>query len=210
MARRTAGEWNTVLIGCGVKPITAAKWSTIFAAVIDEHTFSAGEKELPDFLGQVLHESAMLERLEEGLYYKTPGRLMATWPTRFKALADEVPFLRNPEALANKVYGGRMGNVNPGDGFLFIGRGLVQVTGRDNYASVSRATGVDLVTNPRLLSNPKTALQASVAWWEGRIPDSAMGDLKKITRLVNGGTHGLTERRTLTARAAVAMDESST
>jgi hypothetical protein len=107
MKMLTAAQWCEVLVKCGAKPLTAAKWSPIFADVIETDTFSRGHAEVDDFLGQVLHESGMLEKLEEGLYYKTPGRLMTIWPTRFKSLSDELPYLRNPEALANKVYGGR-------------------------------------------------------------------------------------------------------
>lgn len=206
MARRNASEWNTILIACGVKPFTAAKWGTVFAAVIDEHTFSAGDSEVDDFLGQVLHESAMLERLEEGLYYKTPGRLMATWPTRFKSLADELPYLRNPEALANKVYGGRMGNVNPGDGWRNRGAGLIQVTGADNLRALQKATGIPVFDKPELLRKPTVeALRVVIAWWEGNVPDSLMGDLVKVTKRVNGGTIGLAHRRALTDESRSAL-----
>lgn len=125
-----------------------------FSEVIGPGTFSADDDEIDDFLGQVLHESAMLERLEEGLYYKTPGRLMATWPTRFKSLAEEVPYLRNPEALANKVYGGRMGNNLMGDGWRNRGSGLIQITGADNLKAVQAATGIPVYDRPELLRKP--------------------------------------------------------
>ncbi len=206
MSRRTASEWNTVLIGCGVKPFTAAKWSTVFAAVIDENTFSAGDSEIDDFLGQVLHESAMLERLEEGLYYKTPGRLMATWPTRFKSYADELPYLRNPEALANKVYGGRMGNANPGDGWRNRGGGLIQVTGADNLRALQKATGIPVYDDPSMLRKVSpVALRVVIAWWEGAVPDSIMGDVRKVTRAVNGGAIGLAHRIALTDESRNAL-----
>jgi putative chitinase len=139
--KRTPADWNAILVRLGVKPITAAVWSTVFAEVIGDGTFSLGDKELDDFLGQVLHESSKLERVEEALYYTTPGRLMKIWDTRFKSLADEVPYLRNPEALANKVYGGRMGNVNPGDGWRNRGSGLIQITGADNLRAAAQANG---------------------------------------------------------------------
>lgn len=206
MARRNASEWNAILIACGVKPFTAAKWSTVFAAVIDDATFSAGDTEMDDFLGQVLHESALLERLEEGLFYKTPGRLMATWPSRFKSLADEAPFLRNPEALANKVYGGRMGNVNPGDGWRNRGAGLIQVTGADNLRALQKATGIAVYDDPSMLRKVSpVALRAVIAWWEGAVPDSVMGDTVRVTKKVNGGTIGLADRRALTDESRSAL-----
>lgn len=206
MARRTASDWNRILVACGVKPFIAATWCGIFADVIRDNTFSAGDSEIDDFLGQVLHESALLERLEEGLYYKTPGRLMAIWPSRFKSLADELPFLRNPEALANKVYGGRMGNINPGDGWRNRGSGLIQVTGADNLRALQKATGIPVYDHPELLRTPTAAaLQVVIAWWEGSVPDSVMGDIVKVTKRVNGGVVGLADRRRRTDEAREAL-----
>jgi putative chitinase len=179
-------------------------WSIHFARVIDDSTFSAGEDEIHMFLGQVLHESGMLSGLEEGLNYSAE-RLMAVWPTRFPTLESAKPYARNGAVLANKVYGGRMGNVEPGDGFKFRGRGLLQVTGRDNYRAVGKILGIDLEKSPDLLSQPEMALRASIAWWEGNIPDELMGDIKKVTKRVNGGTVGLAHRVEVTDKADRAL-----
>lgn len=202
---RKAADWVRILVQCGVKAVTAARWADVFAAEVGAGKFSAGDAEIDDFLGQVLHESGMLERLEENLNYTRAERLCEVWPTRFKTAGDAEKFVRNPAALANKVYGGRMGNTDPGDGYRYRGRGLIQVTGRDNYAAVARATGLDLLANPDMLAQPAIALRASIAWWEGRIPDAAMGDVKRVTRLVNGGTHGLAHRKQLTEAAGKAV-----
>lgn len=204
MNTRTPSDWARILIACGVKPATAARWADVFAAEVRPGTFSAGDAELDDFLGQVLHESLMLERLEEGLSYSA-DRLCQVWPKRFPSLADAQPYARNPEALANKVYGGRLGNTQPGDGYRFRGRGALQVTGRDNYAVVGKTLGLDLVGNPDLLAQPAIALRASIAWWERNIPDSAMGDIVRVTKGVNGGTVGLDHRRQLTDLAGKAV-----
>ena len=203
---RSASQWNDILISLDVKPITAAKWSTVFAEVIDADTFSLGDAELDDFLGQVLHESAHLERLEEGLYYKTPGRLMAIWPSRFKSLDDERPYLRNPEALANRVYGNRMGNNMLGDGWRNRGSGLIQITGAQNLMAVQAATGIPVYDNPDLLRRPTgEALRVCIAWWEGHIPDAIMGNVTKVSKAVNGGTVGLSDRIALTDEAREAL-----
>lgn len=203
---RSAADWNRILIQLGVKPIVAAKWSPVFAEVVTSKTFSLGDAELDDFLGQVLHESDMLERTEEGLYYRTPGRLMAIWPTRFKSLEDERPYLRNPEALANKVYGGRMGNTQPGDGWRNRGSGLIQITGADNLRAVQAATGIPVYDHPELLRQPTAeALRVCIAWWEGQIPDAIMGNIVKVSKAVNGGTIGLSERKALTDEAREAL-----
>lgn len=197
---RTTLQWTDILTRCGVRATTAARWAPVFAAEIQPGTFSAGDAEIDDFLGQVLHESQMLERLEEGLFYTTPERLCAVWPSRFKTPADAKPFTRNPQALANKVYGGRMGNTGPNDGWLCRGSGLIQVTGMDNLRAVAAVIGWagdprDLAD--RLRTDPATALRASILWWEGKIPDGVMGDVVRITKLVNGGTNGLDDRRRL-------------
>lgn len=188
--RRDEAEWNRVLIQCGVKPITAAMWSIHFASTIKESTFSAGVSELDDFLREILHESGMLSRLEEGLNYSVE-RLMQVWPTRFPTLESAQPYARNGMVLANKVYGGRMGNVDPGDGFKYRGRGLMMVTGRDNYRALGKIMGLDLERNPDLLAQPVYALLAAIAWWEGNVPDGIMGDVKRVRRAVNGGSTGL-------------------
>lgn len=203
---RTTLDWLKILARLGVKSTTAAVWAPIFAEVIHVGTFSAGDSEIDDFLGQVLHESAYLEKLEEGLYYKTPGRLMQTWPTRFKSLDDERPYLRNPEALANRVYGGRMGNDKLGDGWRNRGSGLIQITGADNLRAVQKATGIPVYDHPELLRKPTAeALRVCIAWWEGNIPDAIMGNVTKVSKAVNGGTVGLAERKALTDEAHEAL-----
>ena len=198
-------DWLAILTRCGVKPSTAARWAPVFSEEIGPDTFSLGAAEIDDFLGQVLHESGMLERVEEGLTYSTAERLCAVWPRRFPTVADAMPFVRAPQALANRVYGGRMGNDQPGDGWKYRGRGLLQVTGKDNYRQVGEALGLDLVNDPDLLAQPAIALRASIAWWEGNVPDAAMGNIVKVTKRVNGGTVGLQHREQVT-RAADAAD----
>lgn len=205
MKTRSDLEWANILVACGVKPITAAKWAQAFSEELRGAALSAGEAELDDFLGQVLHESQMLEKVEESLFYSTPGRLMAVWPSRFPTRESELPFLRSPEALANKVYGGRMGNAQPGDGWRFRGRGLIMITGRDNYAMTGQALGVDLLEGPDMLRQPATALRASVRWWERNLPDALMGNLPAVTKRVNGGTVGIDHRRQVTEAAQRAL-----
>lgn len=193
-----------MLVECGVKPFTAAKWSVVFADTIKRNTFSAGDSEVDDFLGQILHESGGLEHMGEALSYSAE-RLTQVWPARFPTLDAALPYSRNPEALANKVYGGRMGNTEPGDGWLYRGRSPLQITGKDNYRRVGDLMGQDLIGLPGLLEAPHFALEACIAWWEDKIPDSMLGDIEKVTRRVNGGIHGLAQREDLTDRAQVAL-----
>lgn len=201
---RTAAEWNRILIQCRVKPTIAAAWSVVFADTIKAGSFNQGDLEVDDFLGQILHESHGLSQFCENLNY-SPERLCQVWPTRFRTLADARPYARNPEALANRVYGGRMGNVEPGDGWRFRGRAPIQITGRDNYAMVGDLMGQDLTVMPELLEQPRFALEACILWWEDRIPDSMLGDPEKVTKRVNGGLIGLADREQLTALAGEAL-----
>lgn len=193
-------DWLTILNLCGVRPGTAARWSEVFAAA------KLPDKGLPDFLGQVLHESGKLELLSENLNYSAE-RLRQVWPSRFPTAAHAAACARNPEALAERVYGGRMGNDKPGDGYRYRGRGLMQVTGRNNYAQVGRDIGVDLLADPDQLTEPAIALAASVAWWERNIPAAILGDVVAVTKRVNGGTAGLEDRRELTAKAREALGQ---
>lgn len=201
----TADEWREVLIKCGVKIITATTWADVFADVVKVGSFSKDAEEIDDFLGQILHESAGLERLSENLDYSA-RRLCEVWPGRFPTLDAAKPYARNPEALANRVYGGRMGNNQPGDGWIFRGRGPIQLTGRDNYAFVGDLMGQDLVSLPELMEQPRYALEATIHWWEDRIPDSMLGDPERVTKRVNGGLIGLADRVHLAelARGALA------
>jgi putative chitinase len=201
---RTPQEWNQILIRCKVKPTIAAVWSVVFADVIKAESFSQGDMELDDFLGQILHESHGLSQFCENLNY-SPERLCQVWSSRFPTLADARPYARNPEALANKVYGGRMGNVEPGDGWRFRGRAPIQITGRANYAFVGDLMGQDLTVMPELLEQPRFALEACILWWEDRIPDSMLGDPEKVTKRVNGGLIGLADREYLTELAGEAI-----
>ena len=186
-----ARQWEKILTACGVDYSDASSWSHTFSEGINEETFSLGAlAELPDFLGNILHESNMLERLEENLYYTRPERLMQVWPKRFPTLALAKQYVRSPQKLADYVYGNRLGNIN-GDGWTYRGSGLIMVTGRHNFQLVEDATGLPVVSQPDMLRSPDTALEVAVAWWEARVPDSAMGNRVRVRRVVNGGEIGL-------------------
>lgn len=190
---RTATDWEKILNGCGVRPHVAVLWSHVFADTIKPDTFSAGEDELVPFVAQMLVETGRLEHLVENLNYSAE-RMMQVWPKRFPTLESALPYAGKPEALANYVYGGRMGNLLPGDGWRYRGRGIPMITGYDGYAALGKLMGQDLLVNPELLEQPHFALEGGVHWWENRIPDSVLHDVEKVTKLVNGGTIALAER----------------
>lgn len=213
LRQRTPDQWRRVLVACGVRPDTADKWAPVFAGTLRERpefcrgrtwTFSMGEEELDDFLGQILHESGMLESTVENLNYSAEG-LMRTWPSRFPNPKIAAELARRPEAIANRVYGKRMGNTEEGDGWRYRGRGLVMVTGAAGYERAGELAGQDFIVMPHLLEQPHFALESAIAWWEGHIPDECLGDCVKVTRRVNGGTIGIAHRIEVTTAAGRAL-----
>jgi putative chitinase len=189
-------DWKTILTECGVKRATAEKWFPAFSELCTPAKFSSGFDEIDDFLAQILHESGMLECMEENLNYKSAGRLVQVFPRYFKSEEQALPFVGKPEKLANYVYGGRNGNSRE-EGWMYRGRAGIGLTFKDNYKLVSNATGVNYVDNPDLLLQPYHALKVSIAWWEGRVPDAFLNDVVKVSKRVNGGTNGLEHRTKL-------------
>jgi len=188
----TDREWLEILSGLGVRPLTAARWQHPFEDEVQPQKFSDGIRDLLDFLPQILHESAMLECVEERLSYN-PERICAVWPARFTTVASAVPYAFSPAKLANCVYANRMGNGPPetGDGYRYRGRSPIQLTGRAAYAHVGDLVGQDLLEVPELACECRYGLEIAIAWWEDRIPDEMLGDQVRLRRRVNGGTLGL-------------------
>lgn len=157
--------------------------------------------EMSMILAQVSEETGDFTRMEENLKYTTVKRMQEVWPARFlhnPALAQRL-INGGPEAIANNIYGNRMGNKEPGDGWKYRGRGYIQLTGRDNYAAASKRLGIDLLSNPDLiLTDPKIAAKTTLDWWLHRGGNlrgkAAAGDLVGVTKLVNGGTTNLSGR----------------
>ena len=151
---------------------------------------------LEHFLAQVLHETGGLRFIVENLNYSAK-RMTEVWPSRFPTLESAQPFAHNSRALANKTYGGRNGNINPNDGWRFIGRGLVQLTGRDNYSRIGKVLGQDFLAYPTSVLDPEHGLRVAGIFWAGAGANAgADGDnLERVTRAINGGLIGLDERR---------------
>jgi len=150
------------------------------------------------FIAQCAHESGGFSTLEENLNYKA-ATLTKLWPQRFPTGVAE-QYAGNPEKIANKTYGGRMGN-GPEDtqeGFKYRGRGLLQLTGKDNYRACSQALFQDetLLEDPDLLLDPYYAIHSACWFWSknklNQFADS--GDLTTMTKKINGGTIGLPDR----------------
>ena len=158
------------------------------------------------FLAQCGHESAGFTALVENLNYKAES-LCKVWPKRFPTLEAAQPYHRNPEAIANKVYASRMGNGDEesGDGFAYRGRGLIQLTGRDNYRACGEDLGVDLESEPDLVSTPQFAALSAGWFWNKNHLNNIASDIVAVTKKINGGTHGLDDRVARTERALTAL-----
>jgi putative chitinase len=167
------------------------------ARAIAKH-YGLSEKRAAHLLGQASHESGGFKLVRENLNYSAET-MLRVWPSRFKTLADAEPFARNPKALADKVYSGRMGN-GDGEGHVWIGRGFLQLTGKDNY----RAFAADMDA-PEILKDPalvetKYAFETAIWFFEKNglfaIADKGVSDdtIKAITKRVNGGHIGLDHR----------------
>lgn len=168
------------------------------------------------FLAQIAHESAQTTRLTEGLYYSRPERLCAVWPKRFATTTDALPYIKNPEKLANFVYANRGGNggVASGDGWRYRGRGLFQLTFKDNYRLAGLALNLPLVEEPDLAIEPEIAALTAANYWQrlglNALADHQPGDddaqdFVQISVRINGGRVGLAERKRYWAIAQEVM-----
>jgi putative chitinase len=160
------------------------------------------------FLAQVLHETGGGKVLFESLNYTTPERLLKIFGVGNHSAAvrpDEVAgLLRNEQALAERVYGlgnpskaRELGNTRPGDGFKYRGGGVLQTTGGANYKRMGDKAGVDFFGNPDLIVAPEHALKPALQEWaEGDLNAAAdRNDIRRITKVINGGFNGLDERQ---------------
>jgi len=151
------------------------------------------------FLAQVGHESGGLTKTQENLNYK-PERLAQIFPKYFRDVNPE-DYAHNPEKIANRVYADRMGNgdEDSGDGYKFRGRGLVQLTGRDNYTKFAEAVGMDADSVVDYMSTPEGAAMSAAWFWDqhnlNKWADEQ--DCVTVTKKINGGTIGLEERKDL-------------
>lgn len=203
-------DWVRILMASGVARLQADRWAEVFAVTVKNDTFSAGVSELDSFLATVLHESAMLTQLvEDGRYSARRIRElgMASKPgSRWRSLVDRADELAySPDVFFEALYGGRMGNDEPGDGARYPGRGLIMLTGKDNYRWAGDRAGQDLVGIPTLAEQPHFALEFAIDWWEGKVPDSVLDDERRIRRIVNGGNFGLAHVEDLAARVRSAL-----
>ena len=173
--------------------------------LLAQHGISATPMRLCHFLGQISHESGGFTIDRESMYYTTASRIRQVWPSRFKTVNAAKPYVKNEKKLAEKVYGGRMrdlGNSQPGDGYKYRGRGLIQITGRANYRDMGRKIEVDLEGAPDKAFEGYTALLIAVQTWTDRTRSgrtmNQLADTNKIeiiTKRINGGYTNIGHRK---------------
>lgn len=182
----------------GCSRTAAAAWADPVSKAIAEF----GISNVAEFVAQCAHESAGFTSTSEDLFYTSASRILAMWPSRFTDADEAERFVRNPSALANRVYANRLGNgeENSGDGWSYRGRGLIQITGRTHYLAYEEGTGVPAIQSPDLLAGQYAA--HSAAWWWVANGLNGKTDVRAITRAVNGRAMvGLGERVALTEMA---------
>jgi len=173
-----------------------------------EHWCEALNKILPDyeidtpariaaFVAQTAHESGGYTALHENLNYKAES-LCRVWPRYFNS-GNANDYAHQPEKIANRAYANRMGNGDEasGDGWKYCGRGLIQLTGKSNYQAFADSIQTDISEIPAFLQTFEGAIQSACWFWENnnlnRCADA--GDIEKMTKIINGGTLGLEDRK---------------
>ena len=192
---------SNALTVLGINP----KWEEPLQAAFDKYEINTPKRQAA-FIGQCAHESGNFKTLQENLNYSAEG-LMKTWPSRFprKELADQ--YARNPAKIAGKVYNGRLGNTSEEEAAKYLGRGLIQLTGKENYERCGLAIGVDLINEPTLLVEPNHAAM-SAGWFWNKKGLNELADAQEhgqITKRINGGLIGLDDRIAKTTKALAAL-----
>jgi putative chitinase len=171
-------------------------WLECLNTILPEYDIDSPER-VAAFLAQCAHESGGFTAIKENLNYKAES-LMKVFPKYFpnRELAEQ--YAHNQEAIANRVYGNRMGNgdEHSGDGYAYCGRGLIQLTGHDNYKAFADSLSSSMEEIIEFLQTFEGCVQSACWFWEtndlNSLADS--GDIKAMTKRINGGYIGLEDR----------------
>ena len=186
----------------------AARWFPHIDAAMKEFGITAATDQAM-FIAQVGHESGGFRQVVESLNY-TPGALVTVFGKRItqqqaNALGRTTQQPARQDAIANLVYASRLGNKASGDGWKYRGRGLIQITGLDNYRACGAALKLDLVTKPELLELELQAAR-SAAWFYTSKGCMAYGaDVYRVTQIINGGLNGIDDRKVRYNKARAAL-----
>jgi len=171
-------------------------WHHALSEILPEYEIIT-PKRVAAFLAQCAHESGGFKFLKENLNYRAET-LVKLFKKYFPTLEEAKKYEKQPEKIANKIYGGRMGNgpEASGDGFRYCGRGLIQLTGKDNYTLFAASIDTPIEEIPEYLQTFEGAIQSACYFWEstGLNKEADAGDIKTMTRKINGGYIGLEDR----------------
>ncbi|EBY7767278.1 glycoside hydrolase family 19 protein [Salmonella enterica subsp. enterica serovar Umbilo] len=183
----------------GISSELAARWYPHITAAMKEFGITAVNDQAM-FIAQVGHESAGFTLLVESFNYsvdglmKTFGKRLTPYQCEMLGRVDGKQVAHQPQ-IANLVYGGRMGNKDAGDGWKYRGRGLIQITGLENYTRCGVALKLDLVANPGQLELDRHAARSAAWFFVTRGCLKYSGDLVRVTQIINGGQNGIGDRR---------------
>ncbi|TBM15507.1 glycoside hydrolase family 19 protein [Hafnia paralvei] len=186
----------------------AARWFPHIDAAMKEFGITAATDQAM-FIAQVGHESGGFRQVVESLNY-TPGALVTVFGKRItqqqaNALGRTTAQSARQDAIANLVYANLLGNKASGDGWKYRGRGLIQITGLNNYRACGAALKLDLVTKPELLELDQHAAR-SAAWFYVSNGCMAYGaDVYRVTQIINGGLNGIDDRKVRYNKARAAL-----
>ena len=175
----------------------AAAWADAALEILPKYEINTPNR-IAGFFAQCGHESMNFTVLSENLNYRaeTLEKLFSKYFS--KAGRNAADYAKQPEKIANVIYGGgRMGNVQEGDGYRFRGRGVIQLTGRDNTTAFGKSVGMTPEQAIDYVQTKKGALESACWYWKSRNINAACdaNDIVKMTKLVNGGTIGLEDRK---------------
>jgi putative chitinase len=172
-------------------------WYDALYQILPEYNINTPQR-VAAFIAQCAHESGNFRFLRENLNYRAES-LTKTFKKYFPTLESAQPYARKPQMIANKVYANRMGNGDEasGDGFRYLGRGLIQLTGKNNYTFFAASVGIENMDEcVEYLGTFEGAVQSACFFWENsklnQWADS--GDILTLTKRINGGTIGLEDR----------------
>lgn len=173
------------------------EWYAALSKLLPDYDIATPER-VAAFMAQCAHESGGFKTLKENLNYKAES-LCKVFPKYFPNVELASQYAHQQEKIANKVYGNRMGNGDEasGDGYRYCGRGLIQLTGKDNYTAFAESIETPVEELPEYLSTFEGAVQSACWFWEtnnlNQYADS--GDILTMTKRINGGTIGLEDRK---------------
>lgn len=188
----------------GVSANDAEQYLGDLETLLPKYGIADSKERLAHFFSQVLHESGCMRFDTENLNYSSKA-LRAVFGKYFKTKRKADAYARKPENIASRVYANRMGNggESSGDGWMYRGRGLIQLTGKKNYKNFAKWVGNDKILDDPDLVASEYAVHSAVFYWDKNNLNNVadQNDVEKLTKRINGGLNGLAHRRELLNKA---------